>query len=70
VGAGNVLKDIISSGKIPFVKLERIFRQAQDSEIITNAHKINKGLFPELKSGRDMTFSLFKKRIQKKLLKQ
>lgn len=56
VGAGNVLKDIISSGKIPVVKLERIFRQAQDSEIITNAHKINKGLFPELKSGRDSDF--------------
>ena len=43
VGAGNVLKDIISSGCFPVVKLEKIFRQAAESEIITNAHKINEG---------------------------
>ena len=43
VGAGNVLKDIINSECFPVVKLEKIFRQAAESEIITNAHKINKG---------------------------
>lgn len=43
VGPGNVLKDIISSGCVPVVKLEKIFRQAAESEIVTNAHKINKG---------------------------
>lgn len=43
VGPGNVLKDIINSDCIPVVKLERIFRQAAESEIVTNAHKINKG---------------------------
>ena len=43
VGPGNVLKDIISSGCFNVVKLEKIFRQAAESEIITNAHKINKG---------------------------
>jgi exodeoxyribonuclease V alpha subunit len=43
VGPGNVLKDIIHSGCFPVVKLEKIFRQAAESEIITNAHKINKG---------------------------
>lgn len=43
VGPGNVLKDIIESGCFPVVKLERIFRQAAQSEIIINAHKINRG---------------------------
>ena len=43
VGPGNVLKDIIASGCFSVVKLEKIFRQAAESEIITNAHKINRG---------------------------
>ena len=56
VGAGNVLKDIIDSQEINVVKLTRIFRQAQGSAIITNAHRINKGEFPELKGGRNSDF--------------
>jgi len=52
VGAGNVLKDIISSGAVPVVKLEKIFRQAQSSRIITNAHMINKGIMPNLSNGK------------------
>ena len=43
VGPGNVLRDIINSNVFHVVKLEKIFRQATESEIITNAHKINKG---------------------------
>lgn len=43
VGPGNVLKDIISSGQFPVVKLEKIFRQNMESDIIINAHKINRG---------------------------
>lgn len=43
VGAGNILKDIISSERFNVVKLRKIFRQAQDSDIIVNAHKINDG---------------------------
>lgn len=43
VGAGNVLKDIINSNIINVVKLNEIFRQAQESMIIVNAHKINNG---------------------------
>lgn len=43
VGPGNVLRDCIESGVIPVVKLTRIFRQAQDSRIITNAHLIDEG---------------------------
>jgi exodeoxyribonuclease V alpha subunit len=46
VGPGNVLADIIESGIIPVVRLTEIFRQAADSLIITNAHKINQGIFP------------------------
>lgn len=48
VGAGNVLKDIITSGEIKVVQLTEIFRQAQKSDIIINAHKINKGEHPNL----------------------
>lgn len=46
VGAGNVLNDLIASGKITSVRLKEIFRQAQNSLIIVNAHKINQGEFP------------------------
>jgi len=48
VGAGNVLHDIIESGRFATVRLSEIFRQAQQSLIITNAHAINKGEMPEL----------------------
>jgi exodeoxyribonuclease V alpha subunit len=43
VGPGLVLRDIIDSGVIPVVKLTKIFRQAQGSKIVINAHKINAG---------------------------
>jgi exodeoxyribonuclease V alpha subunit len=47
VGAGNVLKDLIDSGKVAVVRLTQIFRQAQDSLIIVNAHRVNHGEFPQ-----------------------
>ncbi|MBI5103239.1 MAG: ATP-dependent RecD-like DNA helicase, partial [Nitrospirae bacterium] len=46
VGAGNVLKDIIDSGTVPTVRLNEIFRQAKESMIIVNAHRINRGEMP------------------------
>jgi exodeoxyribonuclease V alpha subunit len=49
VGAGNVLKDIIASGSVPVVELNEIFRQARESLIIVNAHKINNGLLPSFR---------------------
>lgn len=52
VQAGNVLKDLISSEKIPIIKLEKIFRQVDESNIIINAHRINKGLFPILNENK------------------
>lgn len=56
VGAGNVLRDIIDSQKIPVVRLTRIFRQAQSSRIVMNAHAINAGHFPNIKNGLDTDF--------------
>jgi exodeoxyribonuclease V alpha subunit len=46
VGAGNVLRDLIASGVAPVTRLEVIFRQAADSTIISNAHRINRGKTP------------------------
>lgn len=58
VGAGNVLKDIINSGKITTIELTEIFRQAAKSKIITNAHKVNNGesIFEEEKRQEDDFF--------------
>ena len=46
VGAGNVLGDLIESGLVPTVRLERVFRQSKESMIVTNAHRIIKGEMP------------------------
>ena len=56
VGAGNVLRDIIDSGCVPVVRLTRIFRQAQGSRIIMNAHRINKGEGIDMRGGKDADF--------------
>ena len=59
VGAGNVLRDLIASGVIPVTRLDTIFRQATDSYIIVNAHRINQGEMPIMNKGaRD--FFLFR----------
>ncbi len=55
VGAGNVLKDIIDSGKMRVVRLTEIFRQAGESMIVTNAHRINQGEMPYL-NGKETDF--------------
>ena len=46
VGPGNVLKDVIASGSVETVKLTEVFRQAQESMIVVNAHRVNRGEFP------------------------
>lgn len=57
VGAGNILKDMVDCGRLPLVKLTEIFRQAQESCIITNAHKIVNGEQPDLsKTDNDFFF--------------
>ena len=56
VGAGNVLRDIIDSGEVPVTRLTRIFRQAQSSRIVMNAHRINQGIFPDISNGKETDF--------------
>ena len=48
VGAGNILRDLIASGEVPVVRLTEVFRQAAESTIITNAHRVNHGEMPDL----------------------
>jgi exodeoxyribonuclease V alpha subunit len=48
VGPGMVLRNLIDSGVVPVMRLTEVFRQAANSRIITNAHRINQGLMPEL----------------------
>ena len=50
VGPGNVLRDLITSKKIPVVRLTQVFRQAHESAIIRTAHQINRGQFPQLEA--------------------
>ncbi len=56
VGPGNVLLDIITSNVVEVVRLSRIFRQSGDSDIISNAHRINCGEFPVFSQGEDSNF--------------
>jgi exodeoxyribonuclease V alpha subunit len=58
VGPGNVLRDLLRSGAIPSVVLTELFRQAQQSQIVVNAHRINAGQMPSLKrdAGSDFFF--------------
>ena len=57
VGPGNVLKDMIRSGRLNTVRLQHVFRQAQESAIIMNAHRINEGQEPVLnETGTDFFF--------------
>lgn len=55
VGAGNVLRDMLESGVIPSVRLNEVFRQAERSRIVTNAHRINMGEMP-LKNDSETDF--------------
>lgn len=53
VGPGNVLRDLIESGVVPVTRLTEVFRQAAQSLIITNAHRINQGEMPHLPKASD-----------------
>ncbi|MEW6274523.1 MAG: ATP-dependent RecD-like DNA helicase [Bacillota bacterium] len=61
VGAGNVLKDVINSGKVAVITLTEIFRQARQSMIVVNAHRVNRGEFPLLKNVRGLDFYFIEK---------
>ncbi len=66
VGAGNVLKDIISSEAIQTIRLDKIFRQAHGSSIIENAHRINSGTMPVCNE-KDSDFFFMKKNTNKEI---
>ena len=59
VGPGSVLKDIIQCGKMPVVRLHEVFRQAEVSPIVRNAHRINRGLLPECVADSDFSMKEF-----------
>lgn len=61
VGPGNVLKDIINSDVVKTVRLTEVFRQAQESMIIVNAHSINNGIYPKLNE-KDKDFFILQRR--------
>ena len=64
VGAGNILNDLISSEQVEVLRLAHIFRQAEDSMIIVNAHKINKGEFPtSVREGSKNDFKFIKEDV-------
>lgn len=67
VGAGNVLRDIINSEIVETIKLTKIFRQAQESMIVVNAHRINNGEFPFL-NDFDNDFFLVKRSEPNRIL--
>jgi len=72
VGPGNVLKDIIRSGKFTVVKLFEIFRQAQESMIVVNAHKVNQGQFPvlnEIDKPKETDFQFIQEEDPEKILR-
>jgi exodeoxyribonuclease V alpha subunit len=56
VGPGNILHDLIVSDKIPTAMLSKIFRQAEESNIVVNAHKINEGIYPSLQNNENSDF--------------
>ena len=68
VGAGNVFGDLIRSEKIACVALREVFRQAEKSAIVRNAHRINAGLSPELQGGVQSDFFFLPRRDSVRLV--
>ena len=66
MGAGNILRDIIDSGRFSTVRLTEIFRQAQTSLIVTNAHAINRGEMPDI-SVKDNDFFYLKRHSDREI---
>jgi exodeoxyribonuclease V alpha subunit len=59
IGAGAVLRDVIASGAVPCVRLTKIFRQAAQSRIVNNAHRIREGVAPEPPERGDLTSDFY-----------
>ena len=67
IGPGNILRDVIDSGKIPVIRLTKIFRQSADSKIIMNAHAINRGEMPLIHNTADSDFFFMTEREEDKI---
>lgn len=61
IGPGNILHDILEYDKVPIIRLNKIFRQAEQSRIITNSHLINRGMMPDLSNDKDGDFFFIEK---------
>jgi len=61
VGPGSVLKDVIASGLVPVVELREVYRQARESLIVSNAHRLNHGEFPDISNHPDGDFFFFER---------
>ncbi len=61
VGPGSVLKDVIASGLVPVVELREVYRQARESTIVSNAHRLNHGEFPDVSNRPDGDFFFFER---------
>jgi exodeoxyribonuclease V alpha subunit len=61
VGPGSVLKDVIASELVPVVELREIYRQARESRIVANAHRLNRGLLPETANDPEGDFFFFER---------
>lgn len=70
VGPGNVLKEMIHSEKIPVTQLKQVFRQAAGSRIVTNAHRINHGEFPDLSPRTKSDFHFIECETPEAILKE
>ncbi|MDR1496779.1 MAG: AAA family ATPase [Clostridiales Family XIII bacterium] len=68
VGAGDVLRDILESGRVPRAELTEIYRQAAESMIVVNAHRINRGEYPEA-DGEDSDFIMLERESGKDALR-
>ena len=70
VGAGNVLKDLIESETIHTCRLKRIFRQAAHSKIVVNAHRVNRGFFPDIEPSPQSDFHFLVKETPEEVLQE
>jgi exodeoxyribonuclease V alpha subunit len=68
VGPGNFLHDLIESEALPVVRLTEIFRQAKNSFIVTNAHRVNQGQLPELDASNESDFYFISEDVPEKVL--
>src|SRR5208283_3634270 len=68
VGPGSVLKDVIASDFVPVVQLQEVYRQARRSLIVANAHRLNRGEFPQISNDAEGDFFFFERNAAEDVL--